>query len=63
LTDVELELRQEVDAVIAEANGELSHREIAEVLLEARDTLLVHGHVPDWSGTEDAATYQCMVRE
>lgn len=59
-TDPRAEARRLIDAAAAEAQGEtdLDHRELAEVLLEARDTLLVNGRVPEWFGDVDAGQYE-----
>ena len=64
-TDARAEARRLIDAATAEAQGEtdLDHRELAEVLLEARDTLLVSGRVPDWFGEATPERYAEMVRE
>ena len=57
-TDPRIEARQRIDAAVADLQGDLDHRELAEVLLEARDTLLVNGRVPDWFGDVDAGQYE-----
>ena len=64
-TDPRAEARRLIDAAAAEAQGEtdLDHRELAELLLEARDTLLVTGRVPDWFGDADVGRYAEMVRD
>ena len=64
-TDPRAEARRLIDAAAAEVQGEtdLDHRELAEVLLKARDTLLVTGRVPDWFGDADVGRYAEMVRD
>lgn len=62
-TDPRIEARQRIDAAVADLQGDLDHRELAEVLLEARDTLLVNGRVPDWFGDADRERYAEMVRD
>lgn len=56
------EARRLIDAAAAEAQDELNldHRELAEALLEARDTLLVTGRVPEWFGDVDAGQYDAL---
>jgi hypothetical protein len=54
------EARRQIDAAVADAHGELDHRELAALLLEARDTLLVTGRVPGWFGDADAGRYECL---
>lgn len=64
-TDGSTGVRRAVDAAVADlAEAEnYDHRELADALLEARDTLLVTGRVPDWFGQETAAAYRHMDRE
>lgn len=53
------EARRLIDAAVADVQDDagLDHRELAAALLEARDTLLVYGRVPDWFGDVDADQY------
>lgn len=57
--DDRAEARRRVDAVVADAADDLNvdHRKFAELFLEARDTLILHGRVPDWSGDVDPLAY------
>lgn len=57
--------RRAVDGAVADLAkaGDYDHRELADALLEARDTLLVTGCVPDWFGQEDAAEYRHLARD
>jgi len=63
-TNTPAEARQTIDSTVAELAEEtgLDHRELAEVLLEARDTLLVTGRVADWFGEADTERYAEMDR-
>ena len=56
--------RSAIDATVAELDEEtdLDHRELANVLLETRDTLLINERVPEWFGDADAGRYAEMVR-
>lgn len=58
-TDPRAEARRLIDAAVVEARAEqdLDHRELAAALLEARDTLLMGGRVPEWFGDVDADQY------
>jgi hypothetical protein len=64
-TDTLPEARLAIDSTVAELAEEagLDHRELGEALLEARDTLLVTGRVPDWFGNVDTERYAKMVRD
>lgn len=56
--------RSAIDATVADLAEEtdLDHRELADMLLETRDTLLVSGRVPEWFGDVDGDRYAEMVR-
>ncbi|WP_436347055.1 hypothetical protein [Natronorubrum sp. FCH18a] len=58
--DDRAEARRRVDAVIADAADDLDvdHRELAALLLETRDTLILYGRVPAWFGNVDAVEYE-----
>lgn len=58
------EARQAIDLTVAELADEtdLDHRELAELLLETRDTLMVNGRVPDWLGDTNIERYAEMDR-
>jgi hypothetical protein len=52
-------IRRTIDATVAELGREnYDHRELAAALLEARDTLLIQGRIPDWFGQEEATAYR-----
>lgn len=57
--------RKAIDATVAELSEgtDLDHRELADALLESRDTLMVTGRVPDWFGAVDAPEYGETVRD
>lgn len=59
-SDGSTEARKAIDATVAELD--LDHRELADALLETRDTLMVTGRVPEWFGDVDAPEYAEMVR-
>jgi len=56
--------RSAIDATVADLAEEmdLDYRELADMLLETRDTLLVSGRVPEWFGDVDGDRYTEMVR-
>ncbi|WP_101294164.1 hypothetical protein [Halegenticoccus soli] len=56
--------RRAIDATIADLREEnYDHYELANALLEARDTLLVNGRIPDWFGQEEAPAYRHTTRD
>lgn len=56
--DGKREIRRAIDEVVAEIEEDddidVTYKEIEEVLLDVRDTLLVRGRVPDEFGNNDA---------
>ena len=56
--------RSAIDATVAELDEEtnLDHWELADMLLETRDALLINERVPEWWGDADAGRYAAMVR-
>jgi len=63
-TNTSAEARQAIDSTVAQLAEEtnLDHRELADMLLETRDTLMVSGRVPEWFGDVDGNRYAEMVR-
>jgi len=58
-TNTPANARQAIDSTVAELAEKTGpdHRELADALLEARDTLLVNGRVPEWFGDGEAGPY------
>ena len=61
------EARRRIDEVVAELYEDedigVNHKELSEALLDARDTLVVRGRVPEDFGEEQATYLEAYARE